>query len=99
MNINQLTIAIQNDLALIVGLEQKPIIETMKTILQVADKQSKELQRYDLWNFVCELDHDNKVWTDILVLRVCTLEDAIRECMVISACGSILKDYVERAKS
>lgn len=98
MNIQQFTESVQSELETIAGLERIAIVETMKTILQVADKHAKELPREDLMRFVDGLLLDDKVWDDILVLRVCTLEDAIREAMVITACGSILADYVERAK-
>jgi len=96
MNIQQLSESVQNDLDKTVMPEA--IIETMKTIMQTVDKHAKELTRKDLWDFMHDQSLDDKIWDDVLVLRVCTLEDAIREAMVISACGSILADYVERAK-
>jgi hypothetical protein len=98
MNIQQFTEEVQSDLDNIAGLEKNAIMDMMKTIMRIVDKHAKELTREDMIAYICNLPHDNKVWDDILVLRVCTLEDAIREAMVISACGSILEDYVERAK-
>lgn len=98
MNIQQFTESVQNDLDNIEGLEKNAIIETMQTIMRVVDKHAKELTREDMISYVRKLPAEDKVWDDILVLRVCTLEDAIREAMVISACGSVLAEYVERAK-
>jgi hypothetical protein len=98
MNIQQFTEAVQSELETIIDLEKTPIIETMRTIMAVVDKHAKELTRKDLLIFMENLPINDKTWDDILVLRVCTLEDAIREAWVITACGSILADYVERAK-
>jgi len=103
MNIQQLTEAIKKDLDQIEGIEENPVIEVMKTIMRSAEKHAGELTRKDLWEFMYCLRFDEEVngkdlWNYPMVLRVCTLEDVIREAMVMSACDSILKDYMERMK-
>jgi hypothetical protein len=86
MNIDQLTNAIQKDLDQVANLDQQPIIEVMKTIMGIAEKHAKEITRPDLWEYITDLSLDDKSWKKVMVLRVCTLQDAIREAMIISAC-------------
>lgn len=96
MNIQDLSKAVEQDLEAIEGLDQHTIMDMMKTIMQTVDKHAKELTRKDLWDYVHDLCLDEKVWDDFLVLRVCTLEEAIREAMVISACGGVMASYLAR---
>jgi len=99
MNIQQLTNAIQKDLEQVNDLENKPIIEVMKTIMRIAEKHTENLSHFELGKFITYLPLEDKIWDQLMVLRVCTLEYAVREAMVISACDSVLKDYMERIKA
>ena len=98
MNIQQLTDAIQKDLDQIEGLEENPVIEVMKTIMRIAEKHAKELTTEDMIEFIEHLRPERFIWNRQMVLRLFTLEDVIREAMVMYACDSVLKDYMERMK-
>lgn len=93
MNTEQLTEKMKNDLDGTEHLKGIPIISVMHAIRKSADKHAEKFTRADMFEFVHYLRPDAEIWDNILVLRVCTLEDAIREAMVISACGSVLKYY------